>query len=213
MPTHVLGIVASKGGGSKSTLASALAVRAASGGRQVILLDADPQGSLLRWWEHRGKPASPDVFESASSKRDVALARARGAHWVIVDAPPSNLDSLVLPIVGAVDFVLIPCRVSSFDLDAIEAVVDACQRRKTPFAFILTQVDPRWEKFTASAAKALQRRGDLLEPQMRHRLAYASAPTIGKTGPETSDSRQAAEARVEIEAIWQAICKRMGATP
>ena len=55
MPTHVLGIVATKGGTSKSTLASALAVRAAKGGRQVVLLDADPQGSLLKWWKHRGE--------------------------------------------------------------------------------------------------------------------------------------------------------------
>jgi chromosome partitioning protein len=213
MPTHVLGIVATKGGTSKSTLASALAVRAAKGGRQVVLLDADPQGSLLKWWKHRGEPSSPDVYESAHPKRDVGLARAREADWVIVDAPPSNLETHILPIVGAADFVLIPCRVSTFDLDAIEAVVDACVRRKAPFAFILTQVEPRWEKFTASAEKALQRRGDLLEPQMRYRLAYASAPTIGKTAPESSDSRQAAEARAEIEAIWQAVCERMGAAP
>jgi cellulose biosynthesis protein BcsQ len=108
------------------------------------------------------------------------------------------LDSHILPIIGAVDFVLIPCRVSTFDLDAIEAVVDACSKRRTPFAFILTQIEPRWERFTASAAKVLQRKGDLLEPQMRHRLAYASAPTIGKTGPESADSRQAAEARAEV---------------
>ena len=49
MPTQVLAIVASKGGVMKSTLATALAVRAAKDGLRVALLDADPQESLTMW--------------------------------------------------------------------------------------------------------------------------------------------------------------------
>ena len=46
----------------------------------------------------------------------------------------------------------------AFDLDAVTPVVGACQRIDRPFAFVLTQVAPQWEKFTASAAKALKAR-------------------------------------------------------
>jgi hypothetical protein len=58
--------------------------------------------------------------------------------------PPANLD-LIVPIVRSADFVLVPCRVSALDLDALQPVIDACKRLSRPFAFILTQVSPQWD--------------------------------------------------------------------
>ena len=209
MPTQVLAVVASKGGVMKSTLATALAVRAVKDGWRVALLDADPQESLTMWWGRRGEPNNPQVFSMEDVAADVAQLTGEGWDWIIIDGPPSNFDRIG-PIVKVSDFCLIPARVSAFDLDAVSTVVDQCKKLGKPFAFVLTQVDPRWAKFTESAAKALKTRGAVLAEQIRFRLAYASAPTIGKTGPESADARQAAEARAEIEALWLAINKRMG---
>ena len=209
MAANVLAIVASKGGVMKSTLATALAVRAAKDGLRVALLDADPQESLTMWWGRRGEPDNPQVFSMEDVAADVRQLASDGYDWVIIDGPPSNFDRIG-PIVRASDFCLIPARVSAFDLDAVSTVVAQCAKLSKPFAFVLTQTDPRWSKFTESAAKALKMRGHVLAEQIRFRLAYASAPTIGKTGPESVDARQAAEARTEIDALWLAIQKRMG---
>jgi chromosome partitioning protein len=209
--THVLAILASKGGTSKSSLATALAVRATKDGARVALLDADPQETLSMWWRRRGEPGNPQVYSLDNVASDVATLTKRDFDWVIVDGPPSNFDRLG-SLVRVSDFVLIPVRVSAFDIDATTTVLDACKKGNRPYAFVLTQVDPRWEKFTDSAAKALKNRGPILAEQIRFRLAYASAPTIGKTGPESTDAKQAADAGREIDALWLALNKRMGIT-
>ena len=210
MTTQVLAIVASKGGVMKSTLATALAVRAVKDGLRVALLDADPQESLTMWWGRRGEPDNPQVFSMEDVVGDVAQLSTEGWDWIIIDGPPSNFDRIG-PIVKVSDFCLIPVRVSAFDLDAVSTVVSQCTKLSKPFAFVLTQTDPKWAKFTDSASKALKMRGPVFAEQIRFRLAYASSPTIGKTGPESSDARQAAHARAEIDALWVAIKKRMGA--
>jgi chromosome partitioning protein len=210
--THVLAILATKGGCSKSSLATALAVRAVKDDAHVALLDGDPQESLTNWWERRGSPGNPEVFSIEDPTDDVAQLRRAGFDWIVIDGPPSD-QNRIGRLTRVSDFVLIPARVSAFDLDAVAPVVDHCQRFDKPFAFVLTHIDTRWEKFTASAIKALKITGPVLAEQMRFRLAYASAVTVGKTGPESSDSRQAAEARTEIDAIWLAIKKRMGVKP
>jgi chromosome partitioning protein len=179
---------------ARAAYATALAVRASQGSRRVALFDADPQGSFLLWWKLRGEPLAPDaseVFEVDKVGRDVASARAQEWDWVIVDAPPSNLD-LIPPIVRTADFVLVSCRVSALDLDALQPVIDTCKRLSKPFAFILTQVSPQWEKFTASARKALQGKGDVLDEQLRSRLAHASALTVGKAKARIADRQRTA---------------------
>ena len=40
---------------------------------------------------------------------------------------------------------------------------------------------------------------------MQERTVYVSAADVGKTGPEHPDSRQAKDARAEIEALWAAV--------
>jgi cellulose biosynthesis protein BcsQ len=52
---RVVTLASLKGGVGKTTLAGALAVRAAEESRRVALLDLDPQESLASWWTRRGK--------------------------------------------------------------------------------------------------------------------------------------------------------------
>jgi hypothetical protein len=45
----------------------------------------------------------------------------------------------------------------------------------------------------------------MLTEHLQDRAAYVSALNKGLTGPEHPDSRQAREARAEIEALWAAV--------
>ena len=55
--TNVIVLCATKGGVGKTTLASALAVRAAEESKRVALIDLDSQPSLSGWWDRRGAAA------------------------------------------------------------------------------------------------------------------------------------------------------------
>ena len=48
-----IAVVNSKGGTGKTTLAAALAVRAAKEGKRVAMVDLDPQHSLAEWFNMR----------------------------------------------------------------------------------------------------------------------------------------------------------------
>jgi chromosome partitioning protein len=52
---RVITLANPKGGVGKTTICSALAVRAGEESRRVALLDLDPQESLASWWTRRGK--------------------------------------------------------------------------------------------------------------------------------------------------------------
>jgi chromosome partitioning protein len=207
--TRVVALTASKGGVGKTTLSTALAVRAAKDGDKVAILDAEPQQSAVLWWTLRGEPDNPRVLAlddgARNVARDVVRLKAQGWAWVFIDTPPAMIDRIEAAIVAA-DFVLIPVRASVFDVDAVEPVIELCQTYAKPFAFVLSQADPKW-KLLGSTIEALQDRGPVLEEMTRYRAVYASAVTIGKTGPESKDTKQAAEAAAEIDALWCAVKK------
>ena len=73
--TNVLVVAASKGGTGKTTVSCALAARA-SEEANVALLDLDPQGSMSRWWELRGRPNNP-ALGSPTGGIKTALERLR----------------------------------------------------------------------------------------------------------------------------------------
>lgn len=73
---YIIAVVNTKGGVGKTTLASALAVRAAKDSPRVAMVDLDPQRSLVEWWQRRGATDNPTVFEGATIPADAVEALA-----------------------------------------------------------------------------------------------------------------------------------------
>lgn len=116
---HVITLAAQKGGVGKTTLAVNLAVAAQAAGIKTALFDLDPQESATAWSERR-KAELPHVEPISARRLDQAIdaAEANGFKLTIIDTPPAAGAEAAAAAQRA-DLVLIPCRPSLIDLDAI----------------------------------------------------------------------------------------------
>jgi chromosome partitioning protein len=74
---RVVTLAGTKGGIGKTTLCSALAVRAAEDRDKVALIDLDPQESLTSWWTRRGKTKNPKLYEQRGGRFALGEMSAR----------------------------------------------------------------------------------------------------------------------------------------
>ena len=204
---RAIAIAASKGGTGKTTLTSALAVQAMRDGFEVGLVDWEPQGSLTLWWLMRGKPSNPYLIRDVEDPERAVLSATGACDLVFLDTAPSSMDQIELAIEAA-DFVLIPVTSSAFDLMAARSIVDICKEHDKPFAFVLNRQNARRDALNSSARSHLLKLCEVLEESVQDRTAYVSALNKGKAGPEHPDTKQAREARAEIEALWAAVKAR-----
>jgi chromosome partitioning protein len=211
MAPTAIAVASSKGGSGKTTTAAALAVRAAQESGKVAMLDLDPQEALGRWWELRREPLNPRLFTNVENAvTDVALLKAKGWEWIIIDTPPA-LMHLIENGIAAADVVIIPVRASPIDLESIDPAIELCEAYGKPFAFLITHWDDSW-KLTRTAVKFLEDRGDkVLDEHLSYRVAYVGSMIAGRTGPEHSDKKAAAACKDEVDKLWKEV-KRLAAT-
>lgn len=123
-----------KGGCGKTTLAVTLACGLKAQGLDVLLVDADPQGSVMNWGDRISEDmveSMPHIEKHDNTLIDQALKRARERYdYTIVDLG-SNLgfggdviQKMLLKSLREADYVLIPVEPSPIDVDASEAFVD-----------------------------------------------------------------------------------------
>jgi chromosome partitioning protein len=195
---RTIAIASAKGGVGKSTITSALAVRACLDSLRVGLMDLNvDQGNLTQWWMTRGQPMNPRlVMDVEDIPEDVKALDAAGYDWLLIDGPPAGMDLIEQSIVIA-DFVLVPVKASIFDVNSIDAVVEMCKEHDKLFAFVMSDVDAKFAALNKQMTAALREEGPVLEAHLSHRMAYAQALTGGKSGPELKK-----ELAPEIDTLW-----------
>ena len=203
---RVVTLANAKGGVGKSTLASALAVRAAEESRRVALLDLDPQESLASWWTRRGKVKNPKLFEVDATAEAIELLVSEGWQWVFIDTGPARIE-LIEPGIAVADLVLIPTRPSALDIEQAAISVELCEAHGKPHAFVLNHA-PAGMKLTKSSIQFLKQNGSIvIDTPITFRPAYMAAVTVGKSGPEVEKN---GVARKEINALWEVVKKLLG---
>jgi len=110
-----------KGGVGKTTTAVYLAAAAAARGREVILVDADPQGSSAEWFD--ANPVEGVELVEAPSERTVSRALAPSEALVIVDTPPGD-KSIVRVALRRADSVVIPTRAGGVEPTRVLATLE-----------------------------------------------------------------------------------------
>ena len=121
--TRTIAVASSKGGTGKTTILSNLATLAAAAGRDVAMIDTDPQKTLSRFWQLRGEPKAPRLVEVRGSlAATVARLEESRVDFIFIDTPPS-LNLLTLNALCASNSVLIPVQPDEASRFACNAVV------------------------------------------------------------------------------------------
>ena len=117
----ILLIGSQKGGCGKSTLATNIAAALAVQGKDVMLVDADRQGSSSNWFLDRSENRALPQVHSVQKYEDIrasVLDLAKRYEYLIIDA--AGRDSVELRTAMMVaQRLIMPVRPSQFDLDTI----------------------------------------------------------------------------------------------
>lgn len=126
----IIAMLNEKGGTGKSTLATNLAVALHRQGRKVVLVDADPQGTVRDW---RSKsPEGTDLPPILGIDRAQMLATSLdgvSADIVVIDSP-AKAESMSAAIVRVAHAVLLVIQPSGADVWASAAAVRLIQARR-----------------------------------------------------------------------------------
>ncbi len=194
----VITVAASKGGSGKTSTVALLAAKATIEGEHVCMLDLNhDQANLAQWHAVRGQMLPHLIQDIENVVRDVQIIRATGKFdWMIIDTPPLDMDVIETAVMVA-DCVVVPVRASMFDIEAVRPIVEMCNERRKPFAFLRSAFDTHFKRLNSASHNDLLKMGNVLSTTISYRLPYINALTMGKTGAEISK-----DLMPEADALW-----------
>jgi chromosome partitioning protein len=177
-------VASSKGGCGKTTLVTQLASHWAQQGKQTAIIDADRQGSSLRWAQRRPEQV-PAVLGVAGSRRALEQLPAT-TQRVLIDTPAGVGERELEPYLERADVLLVPVLPSRFDLDATLdflarlRAVTRIRRGKLPVALVGNRLKP-WTHASQDALAELAEHSPFpLAAQLRDSQAYVLLSGLGK---------------------------------
>lgn len=190
----VLAIIGQKGGNGKTTTALGLAVAASLAGRNVAVIDLDPQTTAANWSDRRGRD-TPAIVSCQVSRLDRVLAAAaeQGADLAIIDTPGKNTDALIAAAKAA-HFVLLPIQPQLFDIETLASLKDVLVLAGNPPASVFVNRAPVQGKRHSETQAAAAAAGFVVCPVVLFaRAAHGDAGNIGQAAAEYDPGGKAAQ--------------------
>lgn len=202
-----IALIAQKGGVGKTTLAVNLAVALEVRGLATVLFDLDHQESAVTWSERRGTDTPHVEFLterrladglSAATKQEFALA--------VIDTPPAA-GAQALTAAQLADLILIPCRPSLVDLDAIRRTAQLVKSTGASAYVVFNAAPPGATTLLEDARAIITAAGLEAAPVVvRERSAFRAAWPHGKTALEVEPRGKAA---AEIAELTDWVCSHL----
>jgi chromosome partitioning protein len=195
---RVISFVTQKGGSGKTTLAVSCAVAAEQAGQRCLILDLDPQGSALAWFQDRDAE-TPRLACVTAAELEPAIRRAAEAGFalLLIDTPGRD-DPATAAAIRAADLCVVPCRPTPADMKATPTTAATIRRLARPCAFVLTQTPVRGFRI-AEARAALAMLGMVAPVAIVSRNTHQDAYGAGLGVTEFEPDGKASD---EIRALW-----------
>jgi chromosome partitioning protein len=184
----IIALTGQKGGIGKSTTAVSLAVAALSRGQRVLLVDADPQGTVRTWGEvasEAGHTTPTIVAMGAQMHRPGQLDSVSPAYdLTIIDCPPRHGEISRSALMVA-DVAVFPCGPTAADAWALAAAIEVFReahalRDKLSGCVLITRKQGR-TALAKSARTVLETSGlPVLGTELGFRVAYQESIAVGK---------------------------------
>jgi chromosome partitioning protein len=203
---QTIAILSQKGGAGKTTLTLHLATAAAAAGRNVAIIDLDPQASAAKWADRR-EADLPVVISAHASRLKHELERVAELEGdlALLDTAPHS-DSAALEAAKAADLILVPCRPAILDLEAISSTLDLVRAVNPNIFVVMNAVAPQGSE-TAEAIEAINALGvDVCPVQTVQRVAFSRALISGQTAQEYEPEGKAAQ---EANALYDFMVQRL----
>jgi len=177
---RTVAVLNEKGGSGKTTIATNLASAWHRTGRDVLLLDADPQLTALDWNDTGSEDGVP-VVQLGESDLERDLPRVGDSfELVVIDGAP-RMGSLTASAVRVADLVLIPTQPSAPDIWSAETVAEVCQSEGTPAAFVLSRAVVGTREASEADEALASFEIPVLDARTHHRIAYSRAMGQGRS--------------------------------
>jgi chromosome partitioning protein len=208
----IITLASRKGGAGKSTLTAQLAAQAQSQGKRVLIIDADPQGSLKLWHSLRPDILPKLVTPERGIDRALAFAMIDGFDTVFIDTAPS-MWVVVQEAIKNSTLVLIPARPGFFDLDAVRETVKVARERNKPYAVVINAAPVRRDDKDTSLVAQSRAYLDahqipVWSGQISQRAGFQSTLAAGASAAEIGPNTAAG---VEVARLWSAVERSIAA--
>ena len=201
----VISILNQKGGVGKTTLSTHLARALQLQGKDILLVDSDPQGSTRDWAATRKEQTLPVVsIDRPTIDKDLKNIRK---DFIIIDGAPRS-NEIILSAIKASNAVIIPVQPSPYDIWATSDLVRIVKEhiQKTNGTLKATFVVSRVIKGTKIGSEIIEILSNyeipVLKTLITQRVIYPNSAAAGTTVLDQDPKGEAAE---EIRALTNEI--------
>ena len=178
-------VASSKGGVGKTTIATHLAAQSALSGQRTVLVDADPQGSSMRWAERRAALESA-VLPIDGTGKGWHRSVPEDAQRMVIDAPAGAMRGELDAYLEHADALVVPVLPSALDIDATVPFLNSLAKhpRIRRGQVRVGLVGNRLKPWTNASRQALELLGQWPYPmvaQLRDSQAYVVLVGLGKS--------------------------------
>jgi chromosome partitioning protein len=209
----IIGVVGKKGGSGKTTVAVNLAGALAELFTEVLVIDADPQGTALTWRAAAGDTGFPVQVIGLPQPviHQEAPKFAQKYDAIVIDSPSGYQDEQIQrSVILASSLVVIPVQPSAVDIwsakDTAALVTQATLYNPDLKAHLLvSRAQPR-TRLSQEAREALEGLSlPVFQSAISQRIGLAEAPLYGKLILHYANNPAAAEFRALVREILEVL--------